>query len=205
MTEVQHSDIPLWDQTWCGCTVVETGYHALGCPISKQLRQRWTSPQWISDLIGERDLDPCSNPRSKVVAHIRLMLEQGDDGLREDLGPGGFHEANNPTKGYVESRAKEDWETFINPPHGPGQVLRWVRHYRHTRFIYLLRWDPSTDWFAELHPHCTHIWHPARRVNYDPPPRIKPSSNAYPHALYVRKPNLELLDRLSSTGYLHTL
>lgn len=188
--------------SWCPFGCDNAGeYHLPKCPEAKGLRQSWTSPQWIADLVGRRDLDPCSNPRSVIDAQVKLMLEHGDDGLREDLGVGAFSEPNN-LGGVMTSWAKEDWETFINPPHGPGQVIRWVRHYRHTMFIYLLRWDPSTDWFAELYPHCTHVWHPDRRVNYDPPPRIKPSSNAYPHALYLRKPNPELLGALRSQGYL---
>ncbi len=39
----------------------------------------------------------------------------------------------------------------MNPPYSKGQVERWVAAYGHTRFCFLLRFDPSTTWFNTLY------------------------------------------------------
>lgn len=145
-------------------------------------RGSWCTPKWLADLLGEFDLDPCSNSRSHVWATTRAILEDGDDGLSLCT--------------CIEE------EVFINPPYARGQVIRWVKHWRHTRFTFLLRWDPSTDWFAELLPHCTHVWFPEQRINFEPPPGVKSSSNPFPHALYMRDPPADRLARLAPRGYL---
>ncbi len=92
---------------------------------------------------------------------------------------------------------------FLNPGYSRGEVIKWVQHYRETRFIYLLRWAPDTKWFAALHPRCSHVWHPDRRIDFEPPPGVKASSNPHPHALYLREPSQDLLDRLDTAGYIH--
>lgn len=143
-------------------------------------RGDWCTPGWLADLIGEVDVDPCSNERS----HIRAR-----------------HAVSLPQDGCQASLCSTHDVVFVNPPYGRGEVIRWVRAHRHTKFVYLLRWDPSTEWFAELYPRCTHIWHPARRVNFEPPPGVRASSNASPHALYMRAPTADLLIRLAPHGY----
>lgn len=147
----------------------------------KEGRDGACTPKWLADLIGRVDVDPCSNPRSHVGAEHTVSL---------------------PGDGCMPSLAGPDDVVFVNPPYARGQVLRWVMAHRHTRFIFLLRWDPSTKWFAELYPHCTHVWFPRKRVNFEPPPGVKFSANPYPHALYMRDPAQELLARLSPHGYL---
>lgn len=159
-------------------------------------RGTWCTPRWLADIIGPVDLDPCSNPRSHIRAGHRLCLEEGANGLLEEVS-GRFR---TPSGGVV--RANANWRTFINPPYGHGQVIRWVRHYRHTRFVYLLRWDPSTAWFPEILRASTHVWFPSRRINFEPPPGVRSSSNAYPHALYLRAPPPDLVSRLSRSGFL---
>src|SRR5690606_30225668 len=114
-------------------------------------------------------------------------LEDGDDGLVDQYGPGAF------VYGGVNCATLPSARTFINPPYSRGAVVRWIRHWRHTRFCFLLRWDPSTRWFEELLPHCTHVWFPPRRINFEPPPGVKSSSNPFPHALYLRDPPQYLL------------
>lgn len=153
-------------------------YHDTKCPIAKALRQEWCTPKWLAELIGEVDLDPCSNKRSHIRARYRSDVTA--DGFKWNVAK--YH------------------DVFINPPYGPGSVIRWVRAFAHTRHRFLLRWDPSTDWFAELYKHTTHIWHPGERINFEPPPHIRASSNAYPHALFMRNPNPDLLERLLSRG-----
>lgn len=170
--------------------------NAAGGSGSKEGRDSWCTPKWLAEVIGRVDLDPCSNPRSRIDAATTLMLEYGDDGLASE--PGNYYIGGR----RALSRAKPYVRTFINPPYARGEVIKWIRHYRHTRFIFLLRFDPSTDWFAELAPHCTHIWVPSRRINFEPPPGVKSSSNPFPHALYLRDPDPTLLERLAPHGYL---
>ena len=167
-----------WLCVECGGTV----FHTLKCPVAKLLRGSWCTPKWLADLIGRVELDPCSNERSRIDTAQRCTGRgQLDDGLRAIV--------------------PAVWRVFINPPYGPGEVVKWVRHYRHTCFIFLLRWDPSTEWFDELIGHCTHVWFPAgRRVNFEPPPRIESSSATFPHALFLRAPTPELLTRLGAAG-----
>ena len=161
----------------------------------KEGRGSWVTPRWFAEQIGAFDIDPCSNPRSHIRAKIRLQLEAGDDGLLECHGAGWYR------SGEEEVRADGDVQAFVNPPYANGQVIRWVRHWKHTRFAFLLRWDPSTQWFAELFPHCTHVLFPYRRINFEPPPGVTASSNAYPHALFLRGPTTERLGLVSALGY----
>jgi hypothetical protein len=167
----------------CECELAATDdnwFHNTKCPVAKSLRQEWCTPKWLADLIGPVDLDPCTNERSWVRAsEYHWETFSGLD----------------PIQCYPAAM-----RVFINPPYGPGSVSKWVQMYNHTRFIFLLRWDPSTDWFAQLYPHCTHIWHPGERINFEPPPRIRASSNAYPHALFMRDPDQDLLSRLAARG-----
>lgn len=171
--------------TWSCGTCGGAEFHTLQCPIAKQLRGSWCTPKWLAELIGRVDLDPCSNERSHIIAPSECNLAAGLDGLAIDVSDGS--------------------RVFINPPYGPGEVLKWVRRYRRTNFIFLLRWDPSTKWFDELISYCTHVWFPrGRRINFEPPPRIRSSSAAFPHALFLRNPTPELLTRLPRAGRVFT-
>lgn len=162
-------------------------------------RDSWCTPKWLAELIGEVEYDVCTNPRAHIRATRRkLMLENDDDGLPDKQYGPGFYVVRSRNVDMLMPAAR----VFCNPPYARGQVIRWVRHWRHTRFIYLLRWDPSTEWFGELICHCTHVWFPARRINFEPPPGVKSSSNPFPHALFLKDPPPELLDRLGAAGYL---
>ena len=184
--------------------------NAYGGSGEKEGRDGACTPKWLADLLNvvEWYLDPCSNPRGHVRAQCELTLEHGDNGLVEnDDGVPGVHHVHidnaiPPNRDYIRQEATRTWKVFINPPYAAGQVIRWVRHYRHTRFCFLLRWDPSTAWFRELIPHCTHVWFPSRRINFEPPPGVKFSSNPFPHALYLRDPPEELLASLAPHGLL---
>lgn len=148
-------------------------------------RNGYCTPKWLAELIGAVDLDPCSNERSHIDARHKLYGAGGDedDGLK------------------VAKNIPANWSVFINPPYDQqsGGVIRWVHAYRHTRFIYLLRFDPSTVWFDELLKSTGWLWFPSKaspesRISFEPPPGIATSSNPYPHALYLReRPRAELV------------
>ena len=136
-------------------------------PDNEPDRDTWCTPRWIAEAVGEWDLDPCSNSRSHIRAAQSCNLMRGEDGLAfaADVGPGA--------------------RVWINPPYSAGQVIRWIRAYRHTRFCFLVRLDPSTEWFAELYAASSLILVPAgRRVDFDPPPGVKASINPFPHAMF---------------------
>lgn len=167
----------------------------------KDGRDSWCTPLWLAELMGWFDLDPCNNARSHILHRFWCSLEDGGNGLVEDngdgiFGPGCFAgRCKDQFDGELQTNyAPRSWRVFINPPYARGQVKRWVRHYSHTNFVYLLRWDPSTDWFAELMKHTKYVWFPNRRINFEPPPGVKSSSNPFPHALYMAaKPDGNLL------------
>ncbi len=176
----------------------------------KEGRDSACTPKWLADLIGKVDLDVASNKRAHIQAAVSLTLEQGDNGIHNEKEPRSYSQHVGSELGKEHrlwgvnrsAIVREDTVVFCNPPYARGQVIRWVKHWRSTRFIFLLRWDPSTEWFSELIPHCTHVWFPGRRINFEPPPGVKFSNNPFPHALYLRDPSEELMDRLASAGYL---
>ncbi len=154
------------------------------------------TPAWLADLIGDVQCDPCSNDRSHVRARLRacgLEAPAYDDGLEVA-----------PIDGLaLAPLVPPEWLTFINPPYSRGQVLRWVRAYGHVDFMFLLRFDTSTEWFEELTRVARYLWFPRRRrIEFEAPPGIKFSSNPYPHAIYCRNPpNAEL----AAAGYVFTV
>ncbi len=134
-------------------------------------RDAWVTPKWIADAVGEFDLDPATNERSHIRAAKTFMLDRGQDGLALSR--------------YVgrETRA------WINPPFSRGQVIKFVRAYRHTNFCFLLRLDYSTEWFAELEPSVGLILVPKnQRVAFDAPPGAVASSTPFPHGLLYKRP-----------------
>lgn len=152
----------------------------------------YTTPEWLATLIGFVALDPCTNDRTVIVSLVSCILERDDDGLCEGA-PGRYR-----SRGSY-ARAGASTSTFINPPYGHGQVLPWVEHYGHTDFRFLLRWDPSTEWFRALIAITRYVWFPDRRINFDPPPGIKAANNPFPHALYLRNPPNEALKANGTT------
>lgn len=135
-------------------------------------RDTWCTPKWLAAALGSFDLDPCSNPRSHIEAIYSYQLERGEDGLKL------------LTSKWIDGGSVR---TFVNPPYSSGQVKRWVQAYAHTRFCFLLRFDPSTAWFREIYQHCGLVCVPRKRVNFDPPPGVKAFSNVYPHALFFAR------------------
>lgn len=151
-------------------------------------RDGYCTPKWLADLIGPVDLDPCSNERSHIQARDNLYGSGGEGGEDDGLAYG--------------PQVSPNTSTFINPPYGKSagssSVKKWIAAYKHTRFIFLLRFDPSTAWFDELIQVTNYLWFPSKsspesRISFEPPPGVKTSSNPFPHALYLReKPNAAL-------------
>lgn len=142
-------------------------------------RGTWCTPKWLAEKLGPFDLDPCSNPRSHIQATETRMLERGQDGL--------LHVTSDCPATRALKRPFDHLRVFINPPYANGQVIRWLQAYEHTRFCFLLRFDPSTDWFIELYRRTGLVCVPrGRRVNFEPPPGVTGSSNTIPHALFYK-------------------
>lgn len=133
-------------------------------------RDSWVTPKWIAEAVGAWDLDPATNVRSHIQALDHFMLERGQDGLALARG------------------VSKDARVWCNPPFSRGQVIRFVRAYGHTNFCFLLRLDPSTDWFAELEPRVGLFLVPReQRIAFDAPPGVRSSSTPFPHALFYRR------------------
>lgn len=141
-------------------------------------RGSWCTPKKYADKVGRFDVDPFTNERSRIQATYACILEHGDDGLAGP-NPGEFY-MNVPGRKYLAETTERVW---LQPPY--DIVLKAIRHYGHTRFTALLRLDPSTQWFAELYQLSEIILVPAGdRIEFDPPPGIKPSSNPFPHGFF---------------------
>lgn len=130
-------------------------------------RNSWCTPKWIADAVGVFDLDPASNPRSHIRAGRSCELERGEDGLT------------------LAAEIDAGQRVWINPPYARGQVIRWIRAYKHTRFCFLVKVDPSTEWFAELFEASLLILLPrGTRIEFEPPPGVAGDSNQFPHGLF---------------------
>ncbi len=167
---------------------------------SKEIdRGTWCTPKDWAERVGPWDLDAFSNPRSQIVAETACMLERGDDGLagprrgeyfvspqhgREAiLVPG--EQPRLPTAGG-RKRATVDTRFWGQPPY--ELVDKALEHYGHTRFCFLLRFDPSTQWFIKLYRLARLVCVPrGKRIQFEPPPGVKASNNPYPHALYYAR------------------
>lgn len=131
------------------------------------------TPRWLADAIGPVYVDVCTNARSHIKATVEWQLERGQDAMR----------------GARYLGAKPPGIVFCNPPYSVGNVIRFVRAFRHTRFLFLVRQDTSTKWWRELWPNIGLIATPRVRVDFDLPPTVdaEDQSNPYPHVLlYAR-------------------
>jgi hypothetical protein len=144
-------------------------------------RGSWCTPKKYADAVGWFDLDPFSNARSHINAVVSCRLERGDDGLGIDSPmPGEFFSAQ-----LGVCRVTENSRVWLQPPY--DIVTAAIRHYKHTRFTALLRLDPSTRWFGELYAASELILVPrADRIQFDPPPGVKASSNPFPHGFFYK-------------------
>lgn len=132
-------------------------------------RDQWCTPLWIARAVGAWDLDPCSNDRSHITARRAFRLDRGQDGLS------------------LARYVKRSSRVWVNPPY--SDVTPWVLGYGHTRFCFLVKFDPSTRWCRELIARTTLILFPRRRrVAFEPPPGVTGMSNQFPHGLFFARP-----------------
>lgn len=130
-------------------------------------RDTWCTPLKLARALGWWDLDPCSNPRSHILARKTFSLEAKQNGLA------------------LAKFISQLTRVFCNPPYSHGNVIKWVRAYRHTRFCFLVRHDPSTDWWGELWPYVGAMATPIERVAFEPPPGAEEGAGGspFPHVL----------------------
>lgn len=175
-------------------TLGDLGGIHLSPDMLEEQRGAWCSPPEYTEAAGTFDLDPFTNPRSTLVARRMCMLERRDDGFghlpilkpkqgkrAESADPGVFY-----TTEHGKERATAETRVWLQPPY--DIVLEALAHYAHTRFTALLRLDTSTVWFEQLFELCEVIMVPKRdRLEFVPPPGVKPSSNPFPHGLYYAR------------------
>jgi hypothetical protein len=147
-------------------------------------RGSYCTPAKYAAAVGPWDLDPFSNPRSHIVATVRCMLEDGGDGIADATLPGCFRSGR---EGHVHV-AGEQMRVWLQPDY--SFVDEAIEHYGHTRFCALLRFDPSTAWFAALWPKTRVIAIPfGERLEFEAPPGIETSSNPHAHAFFYADEN----------------
>lgn len=145
-------------------------------------RGAYCTPKEWADRVGPWDLDPFSNPRSHIVSAERCQLEDGGNGLSDLMLPGSYRIA-----GGAPRRAGPDVRVWGQPAY--EIVDDAIAHYGHTRFCFLLRFDPSTRWFNRLYRLTRLVCVPrGKRLNFEPPPGVPVSSNPYPHAFFYARP-----------------
>ncbi len=128
----------------------------------------WCTPMWLARALGPFDTDPCSNERSHIQSRRSFRLDRGQDGL---------------VLAKFVGRGERVW---VNPPY--SDVMPWVHGYGHTRFCFLVKFDPSTKWCRALLARTAFILFPRQyRVRFEPPPGVESSSNQFPHGLFYAR------------------
>jgi hypothetical protein len=125
-------------------------------------RDSWATPAWLTALLPEVDLDPCSNEHSTVRARKTYRLDRGEDGLVL------------PWVGSV----------YVNAPF--SDIMPWAvkaGHEVRRGCGFLVNVDSSTAWWRELTSFLPYIFLFDRRIQFVPPPGITPSTNSKPQAL----------------------
>jgi hypothetical protein len=150
-------------------------------------RGSWVTPDSeeypIARSVGSFDLDPFSNPRSHIQSHARCMLENGGDGFGDGT-PGTYYpDAHREHGPDIVGEAARVW---LQPPYLKGFVQRAFRHYRHTRWTALLRFDPRPPWWQEVYDASELV--AVVEIEFEPPPGVKDlGGNSFPHALYYAR------------------
>lgn len=151
----------------------------------EKARGAYCTPEPWASRVGDWDVDPFSNPYSLISSTHTCQLERGDNGLEPGV-PGSYRSLG------VVRVAGPSSRVWLQPPY--EIVLDVIRHYGHTRFGALLRFDPSTEWFDQLYDLSGLIAMPRRhRIAFKAPPTVastkKDPAAPFPHAFYFRDPD----------------
>lgn len=136
-------------------------------PSGRGARDGWCTPEPIAAALPrELDLDPCSNPRSIVVAKTAYSLEVDQDGLAL------------PWFGLV----------FVNGPY--SNLLPWGEKLAAERANikgagFLVNADNSPEWWHLLTAHLHLRLDFNERLEFIPPEGIEPSKNDRPQTLLM--------------------
>jgi hypothetical protein len=155
-------------------------------------RGAYCTPKKWADRLPHFLVDPFSNDRSHIRSDHACWLERGDDGFGDGT-PGSYfladprgRDVHKGVRGTFHRVGPDDMP-FLQPDY--LFVIQALQHYAHTRFIALLRFDPSTKWFInELRPRTELIAVPlGERFDFDAPPEVDTSSNPIAHAFYFAR------------------
>ena len=129
-------------------------------------RDSWCTPGWLARALPALDVDPCSNPYASVKAETVYMAEAGQDGLTL------------PWFGVL----------FCNPPY--GKPLPWAQKLDADRATitacgFLMNTAGDTEWWQLLAKHLPLRLDFNDRIEFTPPPGIKPSRNDRPQTLLM--------------------
>lgn len=163
-----------WCQLMCG------DYHHKDCSIGAKLRDCWCTPQWLTALLPRVTLDPCSNSLSTVSATRRIQLEPVTHAAVAEQGDGLAVSWKNRT-------------VFVNPPY--SAIMPWARKAGEAKaFIFLVNNVTTTKWYRELlHNGGNYKFEFYKRLKFEPPPRIKPSSNSRDQVLICNREGWKLI------------
>lgn len=132
--------------------------------VDDDSRDTWTTPREVVDCLQRMskawDLDPCSNSRSIIPARVKWT--PADDGL---------------------AHRWFGW-TYCNPPYSdPTPWMAKCASGEADVVVGCIKCDPSVRWWNSYVWKAVAICLPDHRLEFDPPPGVKPSSNNFASAL----------------------
>lgn len=131
-------------------------------------RDTYCTPLDLALAVGPWDLDCCTNERSHIVSRRTFRLDRGQNGL------------------VLARFVSRNTRVWCNPPY--SDVMPWVLGYGHTRFCFLVKFDPSTKWCGELIARSELVLFPRRRrISFEPPPGIEAGDNQFPHGFFYAR------------------
>lgn len=180
------------------CSLMCGEYHHKDCPIGEKLRDCWCTPRWLTELLPLVDLDPCSNPFSTVNAKKHIMLEAPDDTIGTVAERFACKQQVVQGDGLAESWKRKS--IFLNPPY--SKIMPWARKLIETKaFIVLVNNVTTTKWYREMTKDGVYKFEFDKRLKFDPPPRIKPSTNNRDQVLICNREGFKMVgERLAGKG-----
>lgn len=188
---------PLTDEERCQLMCGE--YHHKDCPIGEKLRDCWTTPRYLTHRLPLVDIDPCSNPYSSVNAKLHVMLEPVDDTIgtvAERLG-----KKQKVIQGDGLAISWKGKSVFVNGPF--SKLMPWARKLSEAKaFIFLINNVTTTKWYREVQANGgVYKFEFDKRLKFDPPPRIKPSTNNRDQVLICNREGFDLIgNKLDGLG-----